>query len=481
MYISSKSDPDKFTVPLDEWMRTTRIQYSLYSLMEYNRKPRILMTSAIMIFIGHEFVQRITRTEQSKWTVLFNTEITLNTTVTKLSNKNEVLLINSTGCKLEKIEPFDDRFPEIKKYFTKLNPTFCNGSALSKFEDGVLQIDQMLLRQKFAGVTSCYYKPFDIEMPNIDKVKYLPPVEIEIGRKMKIKHEWILVECTSENEEVLYRNFHSQIIPREEFYGTKIESSGPDDFNVMFVVMESISRLTWLRHCQDIHKYITEKLGGILLNGHNVVGPNTAPNVYPTVRGRTLLEDMTKFIFGGVQFISTDFSNKGFATLAIEDILDKKLPFMIKNKVFARKPTLHFDRTFKTLYQFDNTLAIPDVNHQEEKYPTCYGPTNIFNHSIKYLIEFHRKYNLLGKKSMSISILKHGLHTHRKNNGLSKDKNMFWNFVRTLEETGISNNTIILLGADHGTRYGQGYFQTYTGKLTLRPPLHGPHQFSLHC
>ncbi len=138
---------------------------------------------------------------------------------------------------------------------------------------------------------------------------------------------------------------------------------------------------------------------------------------------------------------------------------------MIKSRLFTRKPTLHYDRPFKTLYTFDKTLAIPDVNHREEYYPTCYGPTNIFNHSIKYLTEFHRKYNLLGKNSMSLSILKHGLHTHTRNNGVSRNKNMFWHFVRTLEATGISNNTIILLGADHGTRYGYGYFQTYAGKI----------------
>ncbi len=253
------------------------------------------MAVVTVTFIGYEFVHRIKRTQQWKWSFLFNTEITLNTTFTKLSNKNGILLINSTGCQLEQIEPFDDRFPEIKKYFTKMNPATCNGSTLSMFENGVLQINPMLLRRKFANVTSCYYKPFDIELPSVDEVKYLPPVEIEIGREIKIEHEWILVECTSKNkEQVLYRNFHSQIIPKEEFYGTKIQNSGPDDFNVMFVVMESISRLTWLRHCQDIHEYITERLGGILLNAHNVVGPNTAPNVYPTVRGRTLLEDMKK-------------------------------------------------------------------------------------------------------------------------------------------------------------------------------------------
>ncbi len=40
------------------------------------------------------------------------------------------------------------------------------------------------------------------------------------------------------------------------------QESGVDDLNVLVVMLESISRLTWFRHAPEIHEYITNKLGG---------------------------------------------------------------------------------------------------------------------------------------------------------------------------------------------------------------------------
>ncbi len=63
----------------------------------------------------------------------------------------------------------------------------------------------------------------------------------------------------------IFRTVYSQIIPKSEHNGITIEEAGPDDFNVMVVLVESISRLTWLRHCPDIHQYLTQDLGKIHL------------------------------------------------------------------------------------------------------------------------------------------------------------------------------------------------------------------------
>ncbi len=80
------------------------------------------------------------------------------------------LLINTSGCKLEKIEPWDPRYPDIKDYFKKEPREPCNGLPLTIFKDGVLEIDHVILKEHFKDVKRCYYKPFDIELPQLNEV-----------------------------------------------------------------------------------------------------------------------------------------------------------------------------------------------------------------------------------------------------------------------------------------------------------------------
>ena len=50
--------------------------------------------------------------------------------------------------------------------------------------------------------------------------------------------------------------------------------SGLDDFNILLLNLESMGKLTWLRHAPHLHKYIVN-LGGVLLEKHGKVGMNT--------------------------------------------------------------------------------------------------------------------------------------------------------------------------------------------------------------
>ena len=42
------------------------------------------------------------------------------------------------------------------------------------------------------------------------------------------------------------------------------------------VILESTGKLAWLRHAPELHKYITEELGGVLLEKHTKTGLNTS-------------------------------------------------------------------------------------------------------------------------------------------------------------------------------------------------------------
>ncbi len=60
---------------------------------------------------------------------------------------------------------------------------------------------------------------------------------------------------------LFFRDVFSQILPKTELNGIKIQDAGPDDLNVLVIFIESVSRLTWLRHASDVHNYLTQELG----------------------------------------------------------------------------------------------------------------------------------------------------------------------------------------------------------------------------
>ena len=58
------------------------------------------------------------------------------------SKRSNELLINTTGCQLDSVIPFDDRYPEIAKYYMKQEPLECitDKPPLSSMNDGILHV-----------------------------------------------------------------------------------------------------------------------------------------------------------------------------------------------------------------------------------------------------------------------------------------------------------------------------------------------------
>ena len=103
------------------------------------------------------------------------------------------------------------------------------------------------------------------------------------------------MECTSPNGTVFYRDIHKQIVPKANW-----KEKLSDEYSTISVILESISRLNWMRQAPKAHEFITKTLGGIVFYGHNKVADNTAVNLYPMVTGRHLADDWKNLIFSSV-------------------------------------------------------------------------------------------------------------------------------------------------------------------------------------
>ena len=55
--------------------------------------------------------------------------------------------------------------------------------------------------------------------------------------------------------------------------------------NVLMFGFDSVSRMTWMRNLPKTHKYYTQELGGMVLEGYNIVGDGTPQALLPILTG----------------------------------------------------------------------------------------------------------------------------------------------------------------------------------------------------
>ena len=210
-------------------------------------------------------------------------------------------LVDTPGCRIERVLPFDDRYEETKKFFEKVEPLKCNtgSNALTIFENGVLIFDQHLKETKFKDVAKCSYRSFVWERKNKNGVTWGREIVLSLDEPNAINEDFFLVECKSAHGKVLYRNKYKQIIKKIMESGDPFPErhSGHNKMNVLILGVDSISRNTFLRNAPELDSYIRENLGGIMMEGFNKVGDNTAVNIYSMVTGREFYSDWSTLMF----------------------------------------------------------------------------------------------------------------------------------------------------------------------------------------
>ena len=162
------------------------------------------------------------------------------------------------------------------------------------------QVDSKVLKKYYSAVTQCTYKSFGRDKNDKNWVLFGETKQINLNGGTKIEGGFIVVECIVANTTVVHRDFHQQIETRLNWEGKPFPQKNSDDYSGILIILESTSRLNWLRQCPKAHEFITKSLGGIVFNGHNKVADNTAVNMYPMVTGRHLTDDWKNLLFSAV-------------------------------------------------------------------------------------------------------------------------------------------------------------------------------------
>ena len=265
-------------------------------------------------------------------------------------NENYILLggslSNDSVCHLPiNINPFDE---SLTKYLTDL-PKSIECKYQSDSKNNLTFIDSSgILRQTFLYF-KCKYKFFD-RLENDDNLivyKQLSNLDPKNGVPMD-NNSFVAVECFDLSLRRVYQNTHFWFGVTQN-QSENQSNSEPLKPSVLVLVIESLSRVNYLRFMRQT-RHSLEKFGSVVyMKGLTKLADNSFPNMVPFLTGRRVWSnELQNEDFGPYDdwpFIWKEFSKIGYKTALIEDYPTFTL-FNYESKGFVKKPTDWYPRPF---------------------------------------------------------------------------------------------------------------------------------------
>ncbi|XP_029649326.1 uncharacterized protein LOC115223036 isoform X2 [Octopus sinensis] len=400
------------------------------------------------------------------------------------------LLVSTKFCHIPDIDPFES---SVKTYFSVSFWKPCAEPHSLTYQNGsILRLNHSLIKYKHGGNFNCCKV---VPIRRLDKddhsFEYLP-ADTLFNNDIKIKDEFIKVQCYGLKNDLIYTNFHAfihkkTIKPKENVLTTRIEtmltkinknskkttvsslkttlkatpttSVVKNPVNILLVGIDSMSRLNFLRQMQMTHRYIL-KLGAIGMLGYNKVADNTFVNLIPLLTGKYLEELPWNETLSGLplnkyNFLWKRYKNHGFTTLFAED--DPPIgTFNYLKFGFKQQPTDHYYRPFALAMEEEKSVWTKDCVRDRTE-------TGII---LQYIYDFARVY----KDSPYFSLSFIGRLTHDDINKAGRCDAEYYKFFKTLNDEQLLNNTLVVFFSDHGIRFGS-FRKTYVGRLEERLPF----------
>ena len=290
---------------------------------------------------------------------------------------------------------------------------------------------------------------------------------LEDDETINIKHgdpitsDFLTVRCVGDLSKKTYENVHSGI------YKKKIEVRPmPTDamgFNVMILGVDSVSRMAWRRLFPETYSYFKDTLGGIVLEGYNVVGDGTVANLLPFLCGKNLKElpesrrgKPNAKPVNGYPWVWKAYEKTGYMTQFIEDRPDINT-FNLQLMGFNEQPVHHYMRPF-----FLKAIE------KRSAFDMCLGSKRLHVNAMNWVQQFFTAYK--NKPKFSFIHLNAFTHDAYKFAG-DADKDLLA-FIHAMKSQGDMSNTLFLLMSDHGPRFEKAR-QAAHGRAEERMPFMG--------
>ncbi|XP_019644415.1 PREDICTED: uncharacterized protein LOC109485313 [Branchiostoma belcheri] len=298
------------------------------------------------------------------------------------------------------------------------------------------------------------------------------------------EHEFARVSCQYETEvfsgtgtEMMvkqHNNMFQQVKkkPPLEIWAKQLHNSGRakealgGGLNVLMVGVDSTSRMNFMRKLPKTFQYFTETLQGYVLKGYHVIGDGTTAQFIGMFTG--FLEDELPNTKRGTAnatlcdvfpLIWRKYKRMGYVTMFGEDEAWTGT-FQYRTTGFSYPPTDHYMRPF--------WLAIEHLPGYRYYGQFCLGATPKHHYTFQYMRHFVDKYN----QSLKFATAFHSQLSHDSVNLIQSADQDILDLISSWNDKGYLNNTVLIVFADHGARYGE-IRQFLQGRLEERLPFFG--------
>ena len=350
--------------------------------------------------------------------------------------------------------------PEMKALYADQRPIQCHLKEENWVEvvNGTFHITERAFKDH--GNITCQYTPLKRE-PHDFGVKDMETINITHGDP--ITSDFFTVSCAGDLSNKIYRNLHSGIYKKKtKVYPLPTNAMG---FDVFILGLDSVSRMAMKRLFPNTYKYFKEALGGIELEGYNIVGDGTVNNLLPFLCGKTL-EELPECRRGKLHAVTMDdfpwvwkkYHKLGYMSQYIEDQPEIST-FNMRLKGFREQPVHHYMRPF-FLKKFGRRSSINAM---------CLGSKRLHVNAFNWVQDFFAAYK--NHPKFSFIFLNALTHNVGSTFAVDADRDLL-TFLQYMESQGNMKNTLFILMADHGPRFAKAR-QVTQGRLEERMPFMG--------
>ncbi|XP_064637064.1 uncharacterized protein LOC135493574 isoform X2 [Lineus longissimus] len=378
------------------------------------------------------------------------------------------LLVNTEGCKIPDIDPFDK---SISHLIYKGNSIKCDAKPAITYVDKTwLRFNMTILKEHYGqGLDRCEYQTVTRGGDGKSDDLFLYEEPIIFTDDIRVLSEFIRIACFGENGDMIYTNFHAFIQDKSlmddranlQFDAFINREKPKETMNVLMVGLDSMSRLNFIRQMPKTREFLLNTLGAVEMAGYNKVADNTFVNLVPMFAGKFVeglpwTEMMSDDPFDKYNFMWKEFSRRGYRTLMAEDA--PKIAIFNFNKAgFHKQPTDYYMRPLSLAMENHRSIWRNDHN--------CVGPKLETEIVLDWVNGFVDRFK--NKPHFAFSFITRLTHDDVNKAGAADEPH--FQFLTTLHEKALLNNTIVIYFSDHGVRFGS-LREGYIGKIEERLP-----------
>ena len=354
--------------------------------------------------------------------------------------------------------------PDMRQYFHGTEPLTCSPEEDWVYvKNGTFHIYSEAIRKH--GEISCEYLPQRRGIDDFNVINGISIRPMEDGAA--IRSDFFRATCNAADGSQ-YTNLHLGIAYKTVLHHRSVgqQKNKPDKdtdkLNILMFGLDSTSRMSWLRNMPKSHQYFTTHLGGVVMEGYNIVGDGTPQALLPILTGyneqvlpEARREKSDAQYVDNHPWIWKDLKSNGYITQWGEDGASMGT-FTYRMLGFKDQPVDHYLRPFYLLAEKEYQ------NHPDY----CLGSTPRHMNMLNWIRDLYEMY----PNHPKFSFLFHSEYTHDSSNQLKVLDADMLRFLKDFEAQGYLNNTLLILMADHGARF-QKIRRTVQGKYEERLPL----------